>query len=82
MKTDQGYNMVKQLEAMRTKGYAVGGYVTSPIPNQISTNNEINYKQIGLEVANGIKDLKIFVSVSEFNEVNNRVLAIENRAKI
>ncbi len=81
MKNPKAIPMVQTLEGMRVKGYAEGGIVTTPNVQQ-ATQNAIDYKQIGIEVANSLRDNPMFVSWQEWRDMNNRMEWITNRASL
>lgn len=74
--------MLQTLESMRLKGYANGGMVESNIPTTTTNQNYIDYKLIGTEVAFALRSNPIYVSVTEFRDVENRLKVVESRTSI
>lgn len=82
MRNPQAQGMIETLEGMRLRGYADGGMVTAATPNVANTQNVIDYKMIGQEVANALKANPAFVSWTEWKEINNKMQWVENRASL
>jgi len=74
--------MVESLEGMRLKGYADGGTVTTTTPTIPDTSNMIDYARFGNEVARALKDNPMFVSWTEWKEMDNKVRFLQSRAGI
>lgn len=82
VKNPQAQSMLESLEGMRLRGYADGGMVTPTVPNVETTQATIDYKMIGQEVANAIRENPMFVSWVEWKDMNSKMQWIENRASI
>lgn len=74
--------MVESLEGMRLRGYADGGTVTTTTPTIPDTSNMIDYARFGNEVARALKDNPMFVSWTEWKEMDNKVRFLQSRAGI
>ncbi len=80
MKNPKAIPMVQTLEGMRQRGYAEGGYVTTPAMAAEATQSAIDYKMIGTEVANAMKDNPMFVSWKEWRDINSKMEFVYSRA--
>ncbi len=81
MRNPRALPMVQTLEGMRMRGYAQGGTVTTP-SIETQTQNAIDYKQIGLEVANALQSNPMFVSWTEWRDINSKMEFIGGRASL
>lgn len=77
VKKNAAQGMLASLENMRLKGYAEGGLVT---PNTPNVNNVIDYALIGSEVARALNENPMYVSWSEWRDINNKMEFITSRA--
>jgi hypothetical protein len=83
----QGKPLVSQLETLRMSlpSFAVGGFTTPPI-SDFGTRETItkveNQIQLGPEFLTALEQLRLEVSVSEINRVQNRVQVKENYGSI
>lgn len=80
MKNPKAIPMVQTLEGIRQRGYAEGGYVTTPAMAAEATQSAIDYKMIGTEVANAMKDNPMFVSWKEWRDINSKMEFVYSRA--
>lgn len=73
-------SMLETLEGMRLRGYADGGTVT--IPNIPTSDEMLDYKRIGDEVARALKENPQFVSWVEWRDMNTKMQFIGSRAAL
>lgn len=73
-------SMIETLEGMRLRGYADGGTVT--IPNIPTSDEMLDYKRIGDEVARALKENPQFVSWVEWRDMNTKMQFIGSRAAL
>ena len=76
-----GAAMISTLEGMR-RGYADGGAVESIAPNSAAQAELIDYERLTTSFIAGLRANPLFVSVTEFNDVANRLQVVENRSSI
>lgn len=73
-------SMIETLEGMRLRGYADGGTVT--IPNIPTSDEMLDYKRLGDEVARALKENPQFVSWVEWRDMNTKMQFIGSRAAL
>jgi len=79
MKNPEAQGMVSALEGMRLKGYAGGGVVT---PNTGAVQNTFDYQRIGDEVGRALRANPMFVSWTEWRDINSQMQFVGNRAAL
>lgn len=81
MRNPRAIPMVQTLEGMRQRGYAEGGVVTTPNV-AAAAQNAIDYDLLGSKVAKALQENPVYVSWTDWRDINSKMQWIGNRASL